>query len=342
MGTNARRPYPGEISQLEKQRFLFEGETVRVSTPYELKGEEVTEVVLPRGKIDILEDVPGVAISSNRVTAGPYKAPASREEAQALFKIQYDASFGIPLFKYVEREIEISHWGNIAVEEYFDLYNDGARLKGEFSRLDHQSNMVPHAFQTMSAVLPYDAWGVYYRDELGNVTTSNLFKSKTKKVTDLQLKLRYPLYGGWHIEWYHGYNVPLTSFVSKVQGASDRYLLVCDLAQPIDVLAEKLVIHIVLPPGASNWKIENPVKSRIVEEKVFRRYTYLDVPWTARNVLSIELRDVLGESTSKSSDNKLRIYYTYSNIHVYEKPLTVSATLFSMLTAYMAYNRVSR
>jgi len=341
VGRAARRPYPAEIKQLEKQRFLFESQTIRVRSPYPLQGEETTEIVLPRGKIDLLEEFPGVAVNGNRVTAGPYKASATTDDASQFFRVQYDASFPVPLARYIEREIEISHWGNVAVEEHFDVYNDGAKLLGEFSRLDHQGHNVPHAFQSLSAQLPADAYGVYYRDELGNVTTSNLWKPKNKKVTDLLLKLRFPLYGGWHIEWYHGYNVPLTSFVSKVQGTTDRYLVDCDLSHPIEILAEKLVIHLVLPPGATNVKVETPIKSRIAVDKMFRRYTYLDVPWTARNVLSLELHDVLGEPGSKSIDGRLRVYYTYSDIHILEKPLTVSATIFAALVTFMAYGRLS-
>ena len=309
-------------------------------SPYALQGEENTEVVLPRGKVDLLSNDEGVVLQGNRVIGGPFKQSASQKDLENLLRVQYDASIPIPLATYVEREIELSHWGNVAVEEHFDLYNDGAKLKGEFSRLDHQGHNVPHAFQNLLANLPAEAYGVYYRDELGNVTTSNMWKPKGKKSTQLALKLRFPLYGGWHIEWYHGYNVPLTSFVTKVQGVADRYLLECDLAHPIEVLAEKLVLHIVLPPGATNVKIESPVKSRIVKEETFRRYTYLDVPWTARNVLSLELHNVIG-GEFKGIDNRLRVYYSYSDVHIMEKPLTISATIFAVLVAFMAWGGVS-
>ena len=36
------------------------------------------------------------------------------------------------------RMIEVSHWGNIAVEETYDLSHSGAMLKGPFSRYDYQ------------------------------------------------------------------------------------------------------------------------------------------------------------------------------------------------------------
>ena len=38
----------------------------------------------------------------------------------------------------LERVIELSHWGNIAVEETFDVRHSGAKLKGSFSRYDYQ------------------------------------------------------------------------------------------------------------------------------------------------------------------------------------------------------------
>ena len=38
----------------------------------------------------------------------------------------------------MERIIEVSHWGNIAVEEHIEVRHSGAILKGPFSRYDYQ------------------------------------------------------------------------------------------------------------------------------------------------------------------------------------------------------------
>ena len=40
----------------------------------------------------------------------------------------------------MERLLEVSHWGNIAVEETLDIRHTGALLKGSFSRYDYQRN----------------------------------------------------------------------------------------------------------------------------------------------------------------------------------------------------------
>ncbi|CAN0435979.1 unnamed protein product, partial [Scytosiphon promiscuus] len=59
------------------------------------------------------------------------------------------------------REIEVSNWGNIAVEEHYDLVHAGAKLKGGFSRMDYMAKR--HAdspnpsFRQLEAVLPAGA-----------------------------------------------------------------------------------------------------------------------------------------------------------------------------------------
>jgi len=40
------------------------------------------------------------------------------------------------VFKNVTKVIEISHWGNIAVEEHYFIANEGATFTGEYSRVD--------------------------------------------------------------------------------------------------------------------------------------------------------------------------------------------------------------
>ena len=351
VGENARAPLPAEIAQLDRQRFVFHGAAYRVASPYKLQGDESTMIVFPGGKVDQLAELPYTSVSGNKVTLGPYQdqPPSDVFSDKNRLSLQYDANFAFPVATTVTREIELSHWGNIAVEEYFDVRNGGAKLKNGFSRLDHQMRDPRHSFQALDAYLPAEAYGVYYRDELGNVTSSNLRKSKTGKSTLLQMKLRFPIYGGWHINWYQGYNVPLTSFVTQMNNAPDRYLLECDVFHPISIVADTLIVHVVLPAGATNWKIESPAADKIISQTTFSRNTYLDVPWSQRTVIRLELRDVFGGDVTESGvlprnvkEDRIRIYYSYSQSHVPEKPLTVAASIFSMLVAYMLASRVSQ
>ena len=53
-------------------------------------------------------------------------------------KIHYENNSPFLSISSITRTIEVSHWGNIAVEETIDLRHTGAYLKGPFSRYDYQ------------------------------------------------------------------------------------------------------------------------------------------------------------------------------------------------------------
>lgn len=53
-------------------------------------------------------------------------------------KIHYENNTPFLTISSITRTIEVSHWGNIAVEETIDLRHTGAYLKGPFSRYDYQ------------------------------------------------------------------------------------------------------------------------------------------------------------------------------------------------------------
>lgn len=55
-------------------------------------------------------------------------------------KIHFENNSPFLTVTSMERIIEISHWGNIAVEEHFHMTHSGAVLKGPFSRYDYQRN----------------------------------------------------------------------------------------------------------------------------------------------------------------------------------------------------------
>ena len=55
-------------------------------------------------------------------------------------------------------------------------------------------------------MLPPSAKDVYYRDEIGNISTSHMHESDDG--VELELRPRFPLFGGWKTNYYIGYNVP--------------------------------------------------------------------------------------------------------------------------------------
>jgi hypothetical protein len=49
----------------------------------------------------------------------------------------------------------------------------------------------------LTAVLPRDAGQLYFRDEIGNVSTSIVRRLRDK--TEVRLQPRFPLLGGWQV-----------------------------------------------------------------------------------------------------------------------------------------------
>ena len=55
----------------------------------------------------------------------------------------------------LERTIELSMWGNIAVEETVDIRHSGAKLKGSFSRYEFQrENSGVSSVKSFKTILP--------------------------------------------------------------------------------------------------------------------------------------------------------------------------------------------
>ncbi|KAA0201921.1 hypothetical protein HAZT_HAZT011980, partial [Hyalella azteca] len=122
-------------------------------------------------------------------------------------RVHYETSSSFLTITNLERVLEVSHWGNIAVEETIDLLHTGAKLKGPFSRYDYQRDHNAHTnVKSFRTILPASARDVYYRDEIGNISTSNL-RVRDDSV-EVDLRPRFPLFGGWKTHYKLGYNVP--------------------------------------------------------------------------------------------------------------------------------------
>lgn len=100
-------------------------------------------------------------------------------------------------------------------------------------------------FQTK---IPKLARDIYYRDEIGNISTSAIAHQPDH--IQLMLKPRFPLFGGWNTTWYIGYNTPLDGYLRKIAG-TDKYILKVPAISPMpDTTYEDVEIRVVLPEGA--------------------------------------------------------------------------------------------
>jgi oligosaccharyltransferase complex subunit alpha (ribophorin I) len=94
------------------------------------------------------------------------------------------------------------------------------------------------------ARLPPAARSLYYRDLIGNISSSATRHGAKETIVDISL--RYPLVGGWKTDFVLGYSLPLEgSLFGRPKG---RTRLIADISSPLDdVVVESLETRVVLP-----------------------------------------------------------------------------------------------
>lgn len=162
--------------------------------------------------------------------------------------------YGSPILTVTQlkREVEISHWAaNLAVTEDYALTHNGAKLIHDFSRNQYQ--LAPHILERTNVLssliftLPQHAKNVYYRDEVGNVSTSH-FRTETKN-SILEIKPRFPLFGGWKTTWNIGYDVTLKDYLRYFKG--EYILKVQFIENAQDMAFDNVQLKVILPEGAT-------------------------------------------------------------------------------------------
>jgi len=226
--------------------------------------------------------------------------------------------------------VEVSHWGNIAFEETIDIAHTGSKLKGRFSRLDYQRGLTSKsAVSDFKTHLPLSAKDIYYRDEIGNISSSHV--RKISGAIEVEIKPRFPLFGGWKTHYVIGYNTPSSDFLLKSGG---NFVLQTRLVDHIyaNQVIDKATVKIVLPEGSSNIEVRAPFKvKRLPDEKHF---TYLD--FSGRPVVVLELENVVDEHTQP-----IQIKYTFDRMHLFFEPLLVIssfALLFAVVIIYVRFD----
>ena len=103
-------------------------------SPYEVE-KQVTLYMLEAHRIIMFKETESVKQIKEGIRYGPFKniQPFTFELIRLLFEYN-DPQL---LLSRASKVYTISHWGNIAVDEHFELENVGAKLKGEFSRVDY-------------------------------------------------------------------------------------------------------------------------------------------------------------------------------------------------------------
>jgi len=322
----AFQPLPATIKQDDPQ-FLSYTFSAYCRSAY-TTSKQKTEVKLPSANVPDYTKLPG----SGDVTEFPVKqgtkltyGPFDEKPAGAFEPIQVRFEFNKPVshVTQLERDIEVSHWGgNVAFEDRYTLIHRGANLSSRFDRVKYAQSMYyapnTHALKEMKFPLRVGSADPYYTDVIGNVSTSRFRTNKREAL--LEIKPRYPLFGGWKYPFTIGWNSDAKNFLR--QTATGGYILNVPFLegpkQPEGIEYEQVEVRVVLPEGAENVKYSTTVpRSSITSDDIEIHKTFLDT--VGRTVLVIKARNLVDDHRER----ELMVSYDYPLSASLRKPLIV-------------------
>ena len=244
------RPLPVTINQQDKQYLIHTFSTYSPSAY--LTDKQKTKIKFPT--VDIPDYTPSPERQGSTFTYGPYENTPAGVEQEA--SVRYEFTKPLIHARLLERDIEISQWGgNLATEERYWLENIGAHLTNHFSRVTWAStqyyNPPTSALKQLNIPLQIGSLNPYFTDDIGNVSTSR-FRSNLREAT-LELKPRYPVFGGWKYSFRVGWDANLKSFLRTLGTGDGQVLKVPFLEGPKmgeGVSYEKIDLRVILPEGA--------------------------------------------------------------------------------------------
>jgi oligosaccharyltransferase complex subunit alpha (ribophorin I) len=190
-----------------------------------------------------------------KYTYGTYReVPAGAYEP---VKVRYEFTKPLIHVSELERDIEVSHWGgNIAFEERYTLHNHAANLTKHFSRVEWAQqqyyNPPSSAIKELRFPLKVGSLTPYFTDVIGNVSTSR-FRTN-KREANLEIKPRYPIFGGWNYPFRVGWDADLKKYLRRLKTGNVYVLNVPFLEgpkQPEGIEYVHIALRVVLPEGAT-------------------------------------------------------------------------------------------
>uniref|UniRef100_A0A8C7ZD56 Dolichyl-diphosphooligosaccharide--protein glycosyltransferase subunit 1 n=1 Tax=Oryzias sinensis TaxID=183150 RepID=A0A8C7ZD56_9TELE len=320
------KPFPSHITQAERQLVIFQGNHYFYS-PYPTRSQ-TTRVRLASKTVESYTKLGNPSKTDEVIEYGPFRDVASFSEDT--MKIHYENNTPFLTISSIVRTIEVSHWGNIAVEETIDLRHTGAVLKGPFSRYDYQrqSDSGISSVKSFKTILPASAQDVYYRDEIGNISTSHL--QVLDDSVEVEVRPRFPLFGGWKTHYMIGYNLPSYEYLYTL---GDQYALKMRLVDHVydDQVIDHMTVRIILPEGAKNIHIDTPYKIDRMPNQL--HYTYLDtfgrpvLVATKSNLVEQHIQDLV-------------VHYNFNKILMLQEPLLVVGAFYILFFTVIIYVRL--
>jgi len=335
----AYSPLPASIAQ-DEQQYLTYDFSVYAPSAY-VTSKQKTEVKAASSNIPDFTKLPGSGDikefpqkQSAKLVYGPFdEKPAG---AFAAAQVRFEFTKPVTHVARLDRDIEVSHWGgNVAFEERYELYHRGANLSKLFNRVKWAQaqyyNPNTYALKEMKFPLKAGSADPYFVDVVGNVSTSRFRSNKLEAL--LEIKPRYPIFGGWKYPFTIGWNSDAKNFVRTVDAG--KYVVNVPFLegpkQPEGVEYGQVNLQILLPEGATNVKFYTSLpQSSITNTAIGVHKTYLDtVGRTAVTIKAINLVD-------EFRDREVIVSYEYSVVSALRKPIVIfSSTIVLFVAAWL-------
>ncbi|TWU74475.1 dolichyl-diphosphooligosaccharide--protein glycosyltransferase subunit 1 [Metarhizium rileyi] len=337
----AYRPLPASIKQ-DEQQYLVHDFSVYAPSAYPTLKQK-TEIKAASSTIpDYTKITEGKEELPQKQGAKLTYGPFGEKPAGAVSPAQVRFEFTRPVthISTLERDIEVSHWGgNVAFEERYALHHRGANLSSPFDRVKYAQSAyyspASTALKELRVPLQLGSVDPYFTDVIGNVSTSRFRSNKREAL--LELKTRYPLFGGWKYPFTIGWNSNAANLLRKT--ATGGYILKVPFLegpkQAEGVEYGQVTIRVVLPEGACNIKYYTGIPaSSIVKTSVSLHKTYLDT--LGRTSVMIKAQNLVDDFR----DRDVIISYDTSTLDTLRKPFIVFASMMAVYAAAWAVGKV--
>ena len=261
-------PLPAVIGQSDKQ-YLTYTFSAYVPSAYQTVTQK-TKLKFPNTNVPDYTTTSGLKSGSDperkgaTYTYGPYDTTKVAPGTKSPVTVRYEFTNPVITASLLERDIEVSHWGgNLATEDRYWLRNNGSQLANHFSRVEwtmsNYQKLPTSAVRELTYPLQPGSMDPYFVDDIGNVSTSRYRPGNGKTAANLELKPRYPIFGGWNYSFKVGWNNNLSHFLRRIAG-TDTYALKVPFLQGPKVAEgiqyERVVVRVILPEGAHNVRFE--------------------------------------------------------------------------------------
>lgn len=324
--THAFSAQPGTVGQGNPNGFVFV-DNLYISSPYKVKSQ--TTKVTGLKTIISASDDSTLKNEGDKIEYGPFKAIPGAFKFSEL-KVHFLTPVNPMRISKLLREVEVSHWGNVAVEETFEIYNDGAALESGFSRVEYMYGKTGNSFNLFTQFLPRDADDVYYRDVIGNISSSHIFPDSSRNKIKFDIQPRFVMFGGWKIEFYTGYNLPAAGHLGIA--ANGDYVLTTDFSVTFleEITIDDFELRVILPEGSAVTEKKLPFPAQ--EEPLGSRLTYLDT--SGRPVLTFKSHNLINEHNLP-----FEIRYSFPSTLIFKEPLLLIGAYFAFFFAAIVYFR---